>query len=320
MQSILPRPSYDEELEKALTGLNLPANITPELIPTVRGKAIPTVKDIIGAQAISHEECLIDGPGGAISLAIFRSTNSKVVGETHPALIWMHGGGFFSGSRFGSIQNQLDLVTAFDAVCISVEYRLGPEHPDPAPVEDCYAALLWVGDNLSKLGIDPAKLMIGGSSAGGGLAAGVALYARDHGGPALCAQLLQCPMLDDRLETLSSHQYINEGTLSRMSCETGWDALLGVRRGGEDVSIYAAPARATELSRLPPAFIEVGSAEVFRDENVAYASLLWASGAQAELHVWPGAFHRFQAFAPNAALTKVADETRVAWVKRTLST
>jgi acetyl esterase/lipase len=121
----------------------------------------------------------------------------------------MHGGGFFSGSRFGSIQNQLDLVTTLDAVCISVEYRLGPEHLDPAALEDCYAALKWVGDNLSELGIDPARLMIGGSSAGGGLAAGVALYARDHGGPALCAQLLQCPMLDDRLETLSSHQYIN---------------------------------------------------------------------------------------------------------------
>jgi acetyl esterase/lipase len=116
--------------------------------------------------------------------------------------------------------------------------------------------------------------MIGGSSAGGGLAAGVALYARDHGGPALCAQLLQCPMLDDCLETLSSHQYINEGTLSRMSCETGWSALLGARRGGDDVGIYAAPGRAKELSRLPPAFIEVGSAEAFRDENVEYASLL----------------------------------------------
>lgn len=104
-----------------------------------------------------------------------------------------------------------------------------------------------------------------------------------------------------------------------MSCETGWGALLGARRGGDDVSIYAAPGRAKELSRLPPAFIEVGSAEAFRDENVVYASLLWASGVQAELHVWPGAFHRFQAFAPNAALTRVADETRVAWVKRTLS-
>lgn len=117
---------------------------------------------------------------------------------------------------------------------------------------------------------------------------------------------------------LPSRQYANEGTFSRESCETGWDALLGSRRGGEDVSIYAAPGRATDLSGLPPVYIEVGSAETFRDENVAYSSKLWASGIQAELHVWPGAYHRFQAFAPNAAISKIADETRLAWVKRTL--
>lgn len=206
-----------------------------------------------------------------------------------------------------------------DAVIISVEYRLAPEHPDPAPVEDGYAALVWVGDNLAELGINPAKLMIAGGWAGGGLAAGVALYARDHGGPPLCAQLLICPMIDDRLESLSSHQYINDGTFSRGSAETGWDALLGERRGGKNVSIYAAPSRATDLSGLPPAFIEVGSAEIFRDDNVSFASLLWACSVQAELHVWPGAFHRFQAFAPKAALSIVADETREAWVRRILS-
>ena len=221
----------------------------------------------------------------------------------------------FSGSRFGSIQNLLDLVKSFDIVCVSVEYRLAPEHPDPAPLQDCYAALVWIGDNMEILGINPSSLMIGGSSAGGGLAAGVALYSRDHGGPALCAQLLQSPMLDDRLQSVSSHQYIDEGTWSRGSNETGWSALLGERKGGEEVSIYAAPGRATDLSGLPPAFIEVGSADALRDENVAYASQLWFSGVQAELHVWPGAFHRWQAFAPKATLTVIADHTRIAWVK-----
>ena len=161
--------------------------------------------------------------------------------------------------------------------------------------------------------------MIAGSSAGGGLAAGVALYARDRGGPALCAQLLQCPMIDDRLESLPSHQYITDGTFSRGSAETEWNALLGDRRGGKNVSIYAAPSRATDLSGLPPAFIEVGSAEIIRDDNVAFASHLWASGMQAELHVWPGAFHRFQAFAPTATVSIVADTTREAWVRRILS-
>jgi acetyl esterase/lipase len=154
----------------------------------------------------------------------------------------MHGGGFFSGNRLGGIPNLLEFVEDLDAVVISVEYRLAPENPDPAPIEDCYAALVWTGDHLSDLGIDSAKLMVAGSSAGAGLAAGVALYARDHGGPALCAQLLQCPMIDDRLETLSSHQYTKDGTFTRGSAETGWSALLGERRGREDVSIYAAPS------------------------------------------------------------------------------
>ena len=321
MASTLPRPPYDKELLDVLAGLKLPFNITRELIPVIRKMPLPAIEDVIKDQPISHEERSIDGPGGSISLSIFRSTSSNTTTvPTHPGLFWIHGGGFFSGSRFANMQPQLDLVTDLDAVCVSVDYRLAPEHPDPAPLEDCYAALVWVGKNLNELGIDPARLMIGGSSAGAGLAAGVSLYTRDHGGPALCAQLLQYPMLDDRLQTLSSRQYVNEGTFSRGSCETGWDALLGPRRGGKDVSIYAAPGRATDLSGLPPAYIEVGSAETFRDENVAYASSLWAAGVQAELHVWPGAYHRFQAFAPKAALSKIADETRMAWVKRTLST
>jgi acetyl esterase/lipase len=161
--------------------------------------------------------------------------------------------------------------------------------------------------------------MVAGSSAGGGLAAGVALLARDRSGPALCAQLLQCPMIDDRLESLSSRQYINEGTFSRGSAETGWNALLGEGRGGNDVNIYAAPSRATDLSGLPEAFIEVGSAEIFRDDNVAFAERIWAQGGQAELHVWPGAYHRFQAFAPRAKISVIADKMREEWVMRVLS-
>jgi acetyl esterase/lipase len=319
MQSNLPRPPYDEELGRTLAVLKFPAVITPELIPAIRARPTLGPDEIISGQAISHEERSIKGPGGNIPISIFRSTASTSTNQPQPGILWFHGGGYFSGNRFGGVPNLLSFVKDLEAVIISVEYRLAPEHPDPGALEDCYTALDWVGQNLMELGINQSKLMIAGSSAGGGLAAGVALYARDHGGPTICAQLLQCPMIDDRLETLSTHQYINEGTFSRGSSKTAWDALLGARRGGKEVSIYAAPARAKDLSGLPPAFIEVGSAEGFRDENVAYASLLWASGVQAELHVWPGAYHRFQAFAPAAALTVIADKTREDWVKRILS-
>jgi acetyl esterase/lipase len=126
-------------------------------------------------------------------------------------------------------------------------------------------------------------------------------------------------MLDDRNETVSSHQYDGFGPWDRGSNDTGWDAYLGDRRRTADVPIYAAPARATDLSNLPPAFIDVGSAEVFRDEDVAYASQLWADGGSCELHVWPGGFHGFDLGAPGAALTRAMIETRNAWLRRTLS-
>jgi acetyl esterase/lipase len=283
-------PSLRRRAKQNITSLKFPIIITPELIPALRARATPGADEIVAGQPVAHEERSIKGPGRDITVSIFQSRTTNSIQRS--AIIWFHGGGFFSGSRFGGVPNLLIFVKELDAVIISVEYRLAPEHPDPAPVEDGYGALVWVGDNLAELGINPAKLMIAGGSAGGELAAGVGLYARDHGGPALCAQLLICPMIDDRLESLSSHQYINDGTFSRGSSETGWDALLGERRGGRNVSIYAAPSRATDLSGLPPAFIEVGSAEIFRDDNVSFASLLWACGVQAELHVWPGAFHR----------------------------
>jgi acetyl esterase/lipase len=146
----------------------------------------------------------------------------------------------------------------------------------------------------------------------------VALLARDRQGPTALAQLLMSPMLDDRDQSVSSHQYSQTGSWSRESNDTGWNALLGERRKTDAVSIYAAPARAGDLSGLPPAFIDVGSAEVFRDEDVAYADRLWASGVQAELHVWAGGFHIFDGAVPTAALSVAALDARTAWVRRTL--
>ncbi len=220
------------------------------------------------------------------------------------------------GDRFGGVD--LEWVQRFDAVAISVEYRLAPEHPDPAPVRDCYAGLVWTAAHAGELGFDPERLIIAGGSSGGGLAAGTALMARDQGGPALAAQILLCPMLDDRNETISSHQIDGIGLWDRRSNDAGWDALLGNRRQTDQVSIYAAPARATDLSGLPPAYIDCGSAEVFRDEDVAYASAIWAAGGIAELHVWAGGFHAFDGMAPEAAVSVAAREMRTRFVARIL--
>lgn len=171
---------------------------------------------------------------------------------------------------------------------------------------------------MSDLGIDAGKIILAGHSAGGGLAAGLGLLARDRGGPKIFAQCLIYPMLDDRMTTVSSKQYENEGTWSGKSNVYAWNALLQGRRGADDISIYAAPARATDLSGLPPTYIDVGGAELFRDENVNYASKLAEFGVSVELHVYPGGWHGFDSNAPDSALSKACLEARMSWLKRTI--
>lgn len=328
MSSTLPRPAYDPELEVVLAKLNFTPTVTVAHIDKVRAASSINIGDVLAGRPVEHEERTITGQGGDLVISIFRALPSKTntmegsptdIDPLHPGIYYTHGGGMIAGNRFLGIGGILDWVVELGAVCVSVEYRLPPEHPDPAPIEDCYAGLLWTCKHVDELGINQDNLIIAGCSAGGGLAAGTALLARDRGIPALRAQVLICPMLDDRNITVSSQQYVEEGTWSRGSNQTGWTCLLGERRGGDQVSIYAAPSRATDLAGLPPAFIDVGSAEVFRDEAVSYATQLWASGVQAELHVWPGGFHGFNLLAPNATLSTIANETRSAWLRRTLA-
>ena len=275
----------------------------------------PPVDDLLASRAVDREDRTIPGPDGELSATVFRPRASSGL---RPGILFLHGGGMIIGDRFTGIEELLDWTEVHGAVSVTVDYPLAPEHPDPAPVEGAYAALLWMVEHSQTLGIDPARLMLAGSSAGAGIAAGLALMARDRGGPALLAQLLNSPMLDDRNDTVSSHQYTHTGSWSRESNDTGWVALLGDRRRSPEVSPYAAPARAQDLYGLPPALIDVGSAEVFRDEAVAYATALWAAGVQAELHVWAGGFHMFHGPAPMAAVSLAAVATRADWVGRTL--
>jgi acetyl esterase/lipase len=315
----VPRPPFDPELSVALDALRafMPATLTPEMVQPMR-EAPPAVSidEILAGRPVTRTDYTVPGhQGDPIEVTAFAREEHTGSG---PAIIQLHGGGMVLGERFGGIDQPLNWVERFDAVCVTVGYRLAPEHPDPFPVEDCYAALAWTAEHATQLGVDGARIVLAGNSAGGGLAAGVALLARDRGGPPLLGQMLHYPMLDDRNDTVSAHQIDGVGVWDRGSNETGWDALLGDRRRTDAVSIYAAPARATDLSGLPPAYIDCSTNEVFRDEDVAYASAIWAAGGLAELHVWPGGFHGMDLLAPTARLSTEMAAARDAWMARML--
>ncbi|WP_061295016.1 alpha/beta hydrolase [Herbidospora cretacea] len=304
---------FDPELAAALAVIsqNMPPSLTADMIPLLRTGVAPAEDLTLGGIVDLTDVDLGDG----VSLLVCRPVAAP---ETASVVYWIHGGGMILGDNRVGLADPLAWAVELGLVVVSVDYRLAPEHPDPTPVEDCYRGLVHVAEHAADLGIDPARIIVGGGSAGGGLAAGTVLLARDRGGPEVLGQLLVCPMLDDRNETVSSHQMSGRGIWDRTSNETGWTALLGDRRGGPDVSIYASPSRATDLSGLPPAFIDVGSAETFRDEDVAYATAIWQSGGQAELHVWPGGFHGFDLMVPQAALSQRAKQARVDWLRRLL--
>jgi acetyl esterase/lipase len=319
-QVTYPAPPFDREL-LALTPGPLMSTVDIAHLVSVRA-ATPTaaVDEMLTARDLVREDRRIPGLGSDpdVTVAVIRRrTHSAVAGG--PGIYFAHGGGMVIGDRFSGLDRFLDWVVMFDAVAVSVEYRRAPEQPDPAPLNDCYAGLIWTAANAGELGFDPTRLIAAGLSAGGGLVAGSALLARDRGGPALAALLLLCPMLDDRDATVSTQQIQGVGVWDRASNVAAWSALLGDRRGTAGVSAYSAPARATDLSGLPPTYLDCGSAEVFRDEVVAFASAIWAAGGPAELHVWAGGFHGFDGIVPAAAISVAARNSRAQFIRRVLS-
>ncbi|KAL3430000.1 Alpha/Beta hydrolase protein [Aspergillus tetrazonus] len=318
--SSILRPPFDPALEKARKAF---PDETVKSVQSLRSQPDSfTLESFLNQYPnLTHAEHTIPGPpsspNGPITLSIFqRKPTTRSSTELRPAIYNIHGGGQIAGTRFSGI---------------SFLAPLAPEHRAPAALEDCYAGLSWVFASADKLGIDGERILIVGVSGGAPIAAGCAMRAaRDHlesrngsgsdskgngNGkgeypPRLCGQLLSTPMLDDRVDTVSSKQYMSDG--GPWNAETNrmaWDCVLGPEhRGTDSVSALVAPARATATDiagialALPPAFIDVGAAEVFRDEAVAYASVLWETGVSAELHVWPGAWHGFDAMAPDAAV------------------
>jgi acetyl esterase len=211
-------------------------------------------------------------------------------GAPVPAVLYIHGGGFVVGDLDTEHANAASTVDALGVVAVSVDYRLAPEHHFPAGLEDCYSVLTWLAAEADSLGVDPRRIAVFGQSAGGGLAAGLALMARDRGGPALCFQLLGIPELDDRLETPSMVAFTDTPMWNRPSAERSWRYYLGEGTTGE-TSPYAAPARAEDLAGLPPAYVSTCEYDPLRDEGIIYALRLLQAGVSVELHQFAGTFH-----------------------------
>lgn len=264
---------------------------------------------------VTKEDRTVPGPAGApaVPVRIYRPLQA---GEGPlPGVYFIHGGGMILGSVAGEDAVASRICDAVGAIVVSVEYRLAPENPYPAQSEDCYAGLVWMAKNAAELGIDADRLAVYGGSAGGGLTIATALLARDRNGPAIRFMMPIYPMIDDRNETVSSQEITDVGVWDRAGNIQAWEWYLG----GKPADQYAAPARAEDLSGLPPAFIDVGSVDLFLDEDITFVQRLLQAHVPVEFHINPGSYHGSESFAPEAALSQRIWARRLDALQRALA-
>jgi acetyl esterase/lipase len=270
--------------------------------------------DTTGLTVTDHEAPGYEG-GPPVPVRVYAPTTPAPAGG-RPALLDIHGGGFVVGSIEMEHGICAPLAKALDAVVVTVEYRLAPEHPFPAGLHDCYAALLWLHASATELGIDTSRVAVGGQSAGGGLTAATVLFARDQGGPPVCFQFLGIPELDHRLETPSMRRFVDTPLWSRPNAIRSWELYLGPDHAGA-VSPYASPSIAEDLSGLPPTYVSTMEFDPLRDEGIHYALRLLEAGVNVELHSYPGTFHG-SALIPTAAVSRRSSDEMVVALKRGL--
>ena len=257
------------------------------------------------SKALGFEQINITRSDGSLLRLCIYSPKEKRSGV--PGIVWMHGGGYAIGLPEQEEGYIRDFIHESNCIVVAPDYRLSTEEPYPAALEDCYAALLWLKENAENRGVRSDQLMIGGDSAGGGLTAALAIYARDRGEVAVAFQMPLYPMLDDRMITESSRN--NDAPVwNTKSNETAWKLYLGELYATEEIPAYAAPARLTDYRGLPPAFTFVGSIDPFRDETVAYMERLKAAGIPAQYQVFEGCFHGFDVMDPKATPSLQARE------------
>ncbi|KAK0648908.1 Alpha/Beta hydrolase protein [Cercophora newfieldiana] len=307
---------YDPEFLQLLQAANMPPSAEPKGAHELRQNN-DTIMAMVAAffppsPGVTETIFSVTANDGT-SLAIYKLTppTVKQQGSPQPAIIYVHGGGMVSGSVALFKRSAEYYATQTGIVVFCVSYRLAPEFPFPTPLEDVYSGLKWLQSNASEHNIDPARIAICGASAGGGLAAGVVLKARDEGlSPPLAKQVLIYPMLDDRTKIGPENPLSQFLTWTAQRNEIGWGSYLGKDRS--NVSPYAAPARETNLSGLPRTFIDVGGLDLFRDEDAEFAARLAKANIDVEFHLYPGVPHGFDMSGRGLAVTKRAEEIRVA--------
>jgi triacylglycerol lipase len=291
--------------------------LTEELLPLVRAPGRLPLGEVVNPERVEKSEATAPGRDGApdVPLVLYRPAGRA--GEVLPCIYHIHGGGYVGGSAVGMEPVHRHMVEELGCALVSVDYRLAPETPFPGPLEDCYAGLAWLHANAAALHIDPARIGVRGESAGGGLAAALALLVRDRGEVRLAFQQLIYPMLDDRTCVGEEHPYAGKLIWNAESNRFGWRAYLGQEPGGEGVLPYAAAARAEDLADLPPAFLSTGALDLFIDEDLAYAARLIRAAVPTELHVYPGAFHGFNVH-KTAGVAQRSNRDAEDWLQRHL--
>lgn len=291
-----------------------PSTLNAEMLPALREQRQQAALEAMRVDdglALSMTEYFIGAQPVRVRVITPNTPRANRMGILH-----FHGGGHLFGSPEQSLALTRPTAARHDCVVVSVDYRLSPETHFPGSLDDGYAALVWMAEHAEALGIDRANIGLMGDSAGAGVAAGLALLARDRNGPPLAFQNLMFPMLDDRTVTArDANPVTGEFIWTRENNAFGWQALLGCEPGSDGVSPYAAPARAENLAGLPPTWIGVGTLDLFVDENIAYAQRLIRAGVRVEMNVWPGAYHGFSSD-PQADVALRARETRQAWLAR----
>jgi len=275
--------------------------------------AAELVEAVKATQTCSTEDVRVPGPIGCadVSVRIYRPRRPQ---PDSPAVFFIHGGGMQVGDLDYEHATAMRICEELGTLVVSTDYRKAPEHPHPAPVDDCYAALRWMSQNATSLGFDPGRLAVFGGSAGGNLALATALKARDLAGPALCYVMAPYPMVDHRNTTPSAHQVTEVGAWDRRTNVEAWAWFLA----GQEPDGYAAPLHAEDLAGLPPTFIDVGTVDVFRDEDLALAQRLLAAGVPTELHVYPGVYHAAEHYAPGAEAARHMWTVRFRALRRAL--